>query len=87
MSRIERALERLTAALADLEDRAGPALAVADGRRALEDEITDLKVERENLREALAQARADNDALQDFADDVAGRLDGAIREIRTVLQH
>lgn len=86
MSRIERSLERLTSALAEIEDRLGPATGAAERSHAMVEELAALKAEREALREALAQAQADNDALQDFTDDVAGRLDGAIREIRAVLQ-
>ena len=46
-----------------------------------------LREEREALMQENERLKDETRALEDFTDQVAGRIDGAIRNIQTVLQH
>jgi chromosome segregation ATPase len=85
MSRLDDAVQRFDAALATLETQAAqiPALrAQAADSRATVAELTE---ERERLLARIAQLEDENRALSGVTEEVEGRLDGAISEIRSAL--
>jgi hypothetical protein len=85
MSRLELAAEHLAAALEKLEkaaqaDRpATPAAPVSDRRMAI------LESEKEQLLARISVLEEELAALSSITEDVEGRLDGAIGEIRAAL--
>jgi chromosome segregation ATPase len=85
MSRLELAAEQLSAALEKLEkaarERPKPAAAVpvSDRRLAV------LESEKEQLLGRIAALEEELAALSSITEDVEGRLDGAIGEIRAAL--
>ncbi|NWH07271.1 MAG: DUF4164 family protein [Alphaproteobacteria bacterium] len=87
MSRLAQAVELLDQALADLDAKVERIAAGAGVPGASQQEVEDLREERDALSAEVERLRTENEQLEDFTSDVAGRLDGAIREIRTVLQH
>jgi len=50
-------------------------------------ELSGLKLDRQRLAVELERLNGEKVALEGFTDEVAGRLEGAIREIRAVLSH
>jgi chromosome segregation ATPase len=85
MSRLELAQKRLTQALESLEKAAE--LAAQRGKRAstAETQIASLVEERERLLTRIAQLEDEMEALSSVTQEVEGRLDGAIGEIRAAL--
>ena len=85
MSRLELAAERLAAALKKLEKAADSA--DAGGLPSLETtaRIDSLESERQALLARVAQLEEEFGALSGITEDVEGRLDGAIGEIRAAL--
>ena len=85
MSRLELTQKRLTQALESLEKAAE--LAAQRGRRAsaAETQIASLTQERERLLTHIAQLEDELEALSSATQEVEGRLDGAIGEIRAAL--
>jgi chromosome segregation ATPase len=85
MSRLELAQKRLTQALESLEKAAE--LAARRGKRAsaAETQIASLVEERERLLTRIAQLEDEMEALSSVTQEVEGRLDGAIGEIRAAL--
>lgn len=85
MSRLELAAEQLAAALENLEKAASrpamaaPAAPLADPRLAI------LESEKEQLLARIAALEEELAALSSITEDVEGRLDGAIGEIRAAL--
>ncbi len=85
MSRLELAQKRLTQALESLEKAAelsvkrGKAASVAEAR------INALTGERERLQARIAHLEDELAALSSITQDVEGRLDGAIGEIRAAM--
>ena len=85
MSRLELAQKRLTAALDKLEKAAelaakrGKAAAVAEAKAGA------LDGERERLLARIAELEDELAALSSVTEEVEGRLDGAIGEIRAAL--
>ena len=85
MSRLELAAEQLAAALEYLEKAASrpamaaPAAPLADPRLAI------LESEKEQLLARIAALEEELAALSSITEDVEGRLDGAIGEIRAAL--
>jgi len=80
MARFSAALDRLEASLVqrDAKQRLDETLAR---------ELAGLKEDRGRLDEELERLNSEKVALEGFTDEVAGRLEGAIREIRAVLSH
>ena len=85
MSRLELTQKRLTQALdslekaAELAARRGKAASIAEAR------VASLDGERERLLARIAELEDELAALSSITQDVEGRLDGAIGEIRTAL--
>ena len=85
MSRLELTQKRLTQALdslekaAELAARRGKAASVAEAR------VAALDGERERLLARIAELEEELAALSSITQDVEGRLDGAIGEIRAAL--
>ena len=85
MSRLELAQKRLTQALESLEKavelsaKRGKDVSVAEAR------IAALTGERERLQARIAHLEDELAALSSITQDVEGRLDGAIGEIRAAL--
>ncbi len=89
MSRLDSAIKRFTAALERLEAAAKRTNAHApspfdDG---IASELNALKEDRARLADELTRLNVEKVALEGFTEEVAGRLEGAIREIRAVLAH
>jgi len=80
MSRFAASLDKLEAALAKRE-------VSAKFDETLVLELAGLKEDRARLAAELARLHGEKVALEGFTDEVAGRLEGAIREIRAVLSH
>ena len=92
MNKLDSAIRSFNAALDRLEDAARSRSAMAPSQQAsLEHEIAvelrALKEDRARLAEELNRLNVEKIALEGFTDEVAGRLEGAIREIRAVLAH
>jgi len=92
MTKIDSAINKFNTALDRLEQAASAhgTKSVA-GPSAFEQEIVAelraLKADRARLAEELNRLNVEKVALEGFTDEVAGRLEGAIREIRAVLAH
>jgi chromosome segregation ATPase len=85
MSRLEDMAARLDVALKTLEAVALP-LAEARARAARDAaEIASLNAERESLLSRIAELEEETRSLAGITEEVEGRLDGAIAEIRTAL--
>ena len=85
MSRLELAAERLAKALDALEEVAIPLLKARESAAAAEAKVTRLDAEREGLVIRMAALEEDARALTGLTEEVEGRLDGAIAEIREAL--
>lgn len=85
MSRLELAADRLKMALEGLEQSLGSAR--DDGAEAakLHARVADLEAERERLLEKVAELEEELAAMSGVTEEVEGRLDGAIGEIRAAL--
>ena len=85
MSRLELAAERLAKALDALEEAALPLVRARESAAAAEAKIARLDVEREDLVARVASIEEDARVLTGLTEEVEGRLDGAIAEIRNAL--
>ena len=85
MSRLELAAERLAKALDALEEAAQPLLKARESAVAAEAKIARLDAEREGLVTRMAALEEDARSLTGLSEEVEGRLDGAIAEIREAL--
>jgi hypothetical protein len=85
LSRLELAVERLSKALDALEKTAKPLVAARDSAAAAEAKLASLDDERENLLKRVAGLEAEARSLSGLTEEVEGRLDGAIAEIRAAL--
>lgn len=89
MSRLDSAIRRFNAALERLEVAArrtnGHAPSSFDD--TLAKELNALREDRAKLADELSRLNVEKVALEGFTEEVAGRLEGAIREIRAVLSH
>lgn len=90
MSRLETAMERFSAALDALELRIQKAVAAgaagANGHAAGDAEAEALRAERDRLQAEVERLGDECRALEDLTDQIAGRLDSAIDEIRATLE-
>ena len=91
MSRLDSAIRRFNAALERLEAAArrtnGSAPSSSPFDATLAKELNALKEDRAKLADELSRLNVEKVALEGFTEEVAGRLEGAIREIRAVLSH
>jgi hypothetical protein len=87
MKRLDSAIQRFTAALEKLEAaaRRGQGHAMTPFDDTLSRELNALKEDRARLADELSRLNVEKVALEGFTEEVAGRLEGAIREIRAVL--
>jgi hypothetical protein len=88
MSALDAAQRRLDVALGRLETAAAARSAgQTEGAPVdLVRQLDALKSECGELRRALEASRRDNDELRRLADDVAGRLDGTIADLNSLLE-
>lgn len=87
MSRLDSALARFSAALNTLDAALAKKPVAPRLDEALTRELAGLKDDRARLAGELERLNGEKVALEGFTDEVAGRLEGAIREIRAVLSH
>lgn len=92
MSKLDSAIQRFNSALERLEKVAQGNVPAAQSKpMAFEQEfsveLSALKEDRARLADELTRLNVEKIALEGFTDEVAGRLEGAIREIRAVLAH
>ena len=89
MASLETSLENFFDALGAL-DRAVDQRLAAEGERpdvsGLAEELQGLRAEKVALKSELDKLKSENRSLEALTDDVNLRLDGAIEEIRSVLE-
>jgi histidine ammonia-lyase len=85
MSRLELAADRLKTALENLDQVLAAHGAGAAQAANLQGRVAELESERERLLEKVASLEEDLAALSGVTEDIEGRLDGAIGEIRAAL--
>ena len=85
MSRLNVAQNRFRAALEALENAAGSVGESLDCAAKLPERIAELEAERERLLARVADLEDEIAALSGLTEEVEGRLDGAIGEIRAAL--
>ena len=85
MSRLEPTQKRLAQALETLEKAAELAAQRGKAAPAAQARIADLTAERERLLSRIAQLEDELAALSSATQEIEGRLDGAIGEIRAAL--
>ena len=85
MSRLDLAQNRFRVALEALENAAGSVGESLDQAAKLPERIAELEAERDKLIARIAELEDEVTALSGLTEEVEGRLDGAIGEIRAVL--
>jgi ParB-like chromosome segregation protein Spo0J len=85
MSRLDVAQNRFRAALEALENAAGSVGESLDSAAKLPERIAELEADREKLLARIAELEDEVAALSGLTEEVEGRLDGAIGEIRAAL--
>jgi hypothetical protein len=85
MSRLELAAGRLAKALDALEETAVPLLRARESAAAAAAKVAVLDAERDELAARLTKLEAEARSLTGLTEEVEGRLDGAIAEIRAAL--
>ena len=85
MSRLELAQDRFQAALEALENAAASVGENLDGAAKLPERIAELEIEREKLLARVADLEEEVSLLSGLTEEVEGRLDGAMGEIRAAL--
>jgi chromosome segregation ATPase len=85
MSRLDIAVQRFDAALAALETRTAPLAGLKAAAADAKAKVAELDEERERLLTRIAELEEENRALAGITEEVEGRLDGAIGEIRAAL--
>jgi chromosome segregation ATPase len=85
MSRLDLAAKRFQAALESLENAAGSVGESLDTAAKLPERVAELEAEREQLLAKIAELEDEIGALSGLTEEVEGRLDGAIGEIRAAL--
>lgn len=85
MSRLKLAEARFRAALETIENAAGSVGENLDNAAKLPERIAELEAERENLLSRVAELEEELAELSGLTEEVEGRLDGAIGEIRAAL--
>ncbi len=87
MSRLDECMERFSKALDRLETTANRRLQRTKAIDYLEQELAALSQDRARLGQELDGVKVETKALEGVTDEVATRLDVAIRDIRAVLEH
>jgi chromosome segregation ATPase len=85
MSRLDLAKTRFRTALEALENAAGSVGESLDHAAKLPERLAELEAERETLLARIAELEDEVAALSGLTEEVEGRLDGAMDEIRTAL--
>jgi chromosome segregation ATPase len=85
MSRLDLARDRFRAALESLENAADSVGESLDGAAKLPERLAALEAERERLQLRIGELEEDLAALSGLTEEVEGRLDGAIDEVRAAL--
>ena len=85
MSRLDLAQNRFQAALAALENTVASVAENLDAAAKLPERIAELEAEREKLLARVAELEEEVSVLSGLTEEVEGRLDGAIGEIRAAL--
>ena len=85
MSRLELAAERLAKALDALETAALPLVQARDSAAVAQAEVARLDADREQLVARVASLEDEARLLSGLTEEVEGRLDGAIADIRAAL--
>lgn len=85
MSRLDLAQKRFQAALESLENAAASVGESLDGAAKLPERIAELQMEREKLLARIAELEEEVAAVSGLTEEVEGRLDGAMGEIRAAL--
>jgi len=85
MSRLDLAQDRFRAALKALEYAGGTVGESLDQAAKLPERIAELESERDKLLARIAELEDEVSTLSGLTEEVEGRLDGAIGEIRAVL--
>ena len=85
MSRLDLAQNRFQAALEALENAAASIGESLDTAAKLPERIAELEMERDRLIARIAELEEEVTALSGLTEEVEGRLDGAIGEIRAAL--
>ncbi|MEO8301467.1 MAG: DUF4164 family protein [Rhizomicrobium sp.] len=85
MSRLELAQKRFQTALEALENAAASVGEGLDGAAKLPERIAELEMERETLLARIADLEEEVSLLSGLNEEVEGRLDGAMGEIRAAL--
>jgi len=85
MSRLDMARNRFQAALEALENTVATVGENLDAAAKLPERIAELEAERETLLARIAELESEIGALSGLTEEVEGRLDGAITEIRAAL--
>jgi hypothetical protein len=85
VTRLDEMAARLDAALSKLETAAGPLVEARSRAKTDAATITSLNTEREDLYARVATLEEDSRSLLGITEEVEGRLDGAIAEIRQAL--
>ncbi len=85
MSRLDLAQNRFREALEAVENAAASVGESLDTAAKLPERVADLEAERESLLARIAELEEEIAALSGLTEEVEGRLDGAIGEIRAAL--
>jgi chromosome segregation ATPase len=85
MSRLDIAVQRFNAAVEALDSRAAPLAGLKAAAADSKARIAELAEERDRLLGRIAELEEENRALAATTEEVEGRLDGAIGEIRAAL--
>ena len=85
MSRLDLAQNRFQAALQTLENTVATVGENLDAAAKLPERIAELEAEREKLLARVAELEEEVSVLSGLTEEVVGRLDGAIGEIRAAL--
>lgn len=85
MSRLDIAAERFNEVLRALEEAVAPLAGLRSEAAAAQTKVAELTQEREQLLARIAELEEENRSLAGIAEEVEGRLDGAIGEIRVAL--
>ena len=85
MSRLDLAQNRFQAALENLENAVGSVGESLDQAAKIPEKVAELEAERGKLKARIAELEEEVAALSGLTEEVEGRLDGAIGEIRAVL--
>lgn len=85
MSRLDLAQKRFQVALETLENAAASVGESLDGAAKLPERIAELEMERDKLLVRVAELEEEVAALSGLTEEVEGRLDGAMGEIRAAL--